>query len=201
MFFRISFALSIVVLAGCGGGKPEAAPTAQPLQILATTPPAQLTGTLRYSFVDKFPTGTINSQAAASTPTGRGALIVSWHFGPSQIKTLTVLDTFRYSFSNVAVQPGDELTFEAAKPLPVGGPVQAFVDITDGGKTSRVFATRLPAATSSGPVWKNYAVSLKAFAGHRVTVVFGADAVKKGNNLGAWAAFGNPGVYALSKHS
>jgi len=200
MIARTSLLLVALVLAGCGGAKQEAEPTAQPLtaqqSVPQTAPPKQLTGTLRYSFIDKYANGKINSEAAAQTPTGRGALILSWPFYPGEAKTLTVLTGFKYAYSDVAIGPADMLTFEAAKPLSMGSAVTASVDVSDGTHTTRVFVKQIPPATSSAPTWLPYAISMKQFAGHHVTITFGLDAK---DSLGAWVAFANPAIFEVKR--
>ncbi len=196
MITRISIALSLLLFVGCGGGKQEAQPTSQPLQAQPSAPPKQLTGALRYSFVDHFASGKINSEAAVNTPTGRGALILSWPFYPGLTKSLTVLTGFRYSYPDVAIGPTDMLTFEVAKPYSIGGDVTASIDVTDGGRTTRVFLKQIPPATSAAPTWRPYAISMKPFAGHHVTITFGLDS-KDAN--AAWVAFANPAIFEVKK--
>lgn len=195
MIRKILVVAVLLMAAACSSGKTETGPTAQPLPAVATSPPKQTTGVLRYSFLDRYAAGAINSPAQASTPTGKGALILPWRFGPVATKSLTVLAGFRYSYPDVEIGPNDQLTFEAAKPLSVGSSVKSFVDIRDGTTTKRIFAHTLPPASSQAPTWQAFAISLKAYHGHNVTFIFGADA-DKGDNTGAWVAFANPGVYA-----
>lgn len=196
MIARTSLLLAVLVLAGCGGGKQEAEPTAQPLQAQQTIPPKQLTGTLRYSFVDNYKSGKINSDAVVQTPTKRGALILRWPFYPGQAPSLTVVAGFNYSYSDVAIGPADTLTFEAAKPYSIGGDVTASIDVTDGASTTRVFVKQIPPATSAVPTWQAYAVSMKQFAGHHVTITFGAAAK---DTAAAWVAFASPALYEVKK--
>jgi hypothetical protein len=196
MIARTSIMLLVLTLVGCVEAKHEAEPTAQPLQIQQTTAPKQLTGKLRYSFVDRYPNGTINSQAVVQTPTGRGALILSWPFYPGQAKSLTVVSGFKYSYPDVAIGPADMLTFEVAKPLTMGGDVMASIDVTDNGRATRVFVKQIPPATTAVPTWQPYAISMKPFAGHRVTITFGLDAK---DSSGAWVAFANPAVFEVKE--
>ncbi len=191
MIARTCLLLVVLMLAGCGSAKQEAQPTSQPLQVQETAPPKQLTGTLRYSFVDKYASGKINSEAHVQTPTGRGALILSWPFYPGQATSLTVVTGFNYSYPGVAIGRADMLTFEVAKPYSIGSDVTASVDVTDGGRTTRVFEKQIPPATSAVPTWRPYAISMEPFVGHHVTITFGLTA--KDQNA-AWVAFANPAI-------
>ena len=147
-------------------------------------------GPARFNFVEQFAIGKINSDVAAATPTGKGAVVLEWPNADVKTKSLTVLATYRYAFQNVAVHPGDRLEFIAAKPYSIGDRVHAFVDVVDAGVTKRVVDDVLPLAVNNVPIWKAFSVSLDGYANKNVTVVFGADSLPT-DGRAAWVAFGD----------
>ena len=182
-------------LASCtNGGRNETATA--PTEEASAGVPTPFPGAIRFSFVDRFRDGSINSNAPAATPTKRGALILRWPWGRTDAASLTVLAAYRYTYRDVAINSGDVLAFSAAKPFSIGGSdVRAFIDVRDRGHVHRVFAAALPPETSSAPQWKSYAIPLASYQGHRVQVTFGADSIN-GSGVAAWAAFANPAIYA-----
>lgn len=210
-------AAALLLVAACNGGahsdsldgpapRKDISSSNAPPAAAATAPPKQSTpGALKFSFVDKYDAGKINSDRSAGTPTGKGALVLGAPFGAGKIKTLTVVQSFRYSYPNVRVAPGDVLSFEAAKALSAGAHVMGIVDVTDANKHTRIYSKSLPpAAAGDLPVWYSAAIPLDRFAGHTVTITFGTELIPaligRGGATGAWVSFANPGIYG-TKHS
>ena len=170
----------VVLLASCSSG-PQGPVHIEPA------------GAEQFDFVDHFASGTINSQVAAATPTGRGVISLTWPNAREKTKSVTVLATYRYTFKDVPVAPGARLQFVAAKPYSMGDGVRAFVDVVDAGVTKRIFEAVLPIALNNVPAWKAVSLPLDAYANKRVAFVFGADALPT-DARAAWAAFGEPQI-------
>lgn len=148
---------------------------------------------MQYSFVHLFDSGKINSLEAVSTPNGQGALRIAWPFADKSIDSLTVLASFRYTYTNVPIRKGEELSFIGAVPYSIGIGARAFVDITDAGRKYRIVNMETLQALPSGPRWKKVVVPLDQFAGRRVSITFGTD--KRGtDSRAAWMAFGDAGI-------
>jgi len=187
----------------------EAALPSSPLKVFDVRGPdvADITGTvrrpqgvgrppesLRISFTDEFPHGTINSHSRVVTPTGEGAFVMDWPSQGGPLRSLTVLAGFRYEFARLQIHPGDALLFSAADPYAEGGGTHAFVDANVSGKRTEIFHSDFkPAPASSEPAWQTYDISLAQFAGKTVSLTFGVDALT-GDQTAAWLAFANPRI-------
>jgi len=156
-------------------------------------------GSMRYSFVDHYSEGKINSEAEASTPTKRGALLLRTNVNGTKLDSLTVLSTYRYSFS-LKADRGTVLAFTAAKPFEIGIAARGFVDVNDGSKTDRVFVMDLPPANADGPQWHPFTKPLDRYAGKNVTITFGTDVVD-GNATATWVSFAYAGIYTPERAS
>ena len=180
---RMKFALlaAVTFLPACGPG------STAPSSVVRVAP----TSVQRYLFINHFAEGTINSLRPASTPSGRGVLILPVRNGPEKTQTLTVLGSYRYTYRNVAVAAGDRLQFVAAKPYSIGIGVRAFVDIISGGVTKRVVDEVLPPAIGDAPIWKAFLVPMSDYANQKVSIVFGADQLPA-DGTASWVVFGEP---------
>ena len=189
-------------LVGCYTGPgtdmaPEPAASLPPIQVLQTSLDIRRLGVERYAFVDHYEQGTINSETPAATPNHRGVLVLPIPLNGAPTPTLTVLGTYRYAY-HVKIGRGDVLAFEAAKPANIGIAAFAFVDVTDGRTTRRVFGADLPPADAEGPHWYAFHTSLDRYAGKAVTITFGDDVVD-GNAIATWASFAHPAIYVPAK--
>jgi hypothetical protein len=192
----------VLLLVGCynGPGTDMAAgPAASVPQIRASGAPFNVRGlgAPRYQFADHYEQGTINSEATAATPNHRGVLVLPMAINGTAVPTLTVLGTYRYAY-HVSIEHGDVLAFEAAKGANIGIAAFAFVDVTDGRATRRVFGADLQPADADGPHWHAFRASLDRYAGRAVTITFGADIVD-GNGIATWASFAHAAIYAAAK--
>lgn len=151
-----------------------------------------------FDFVTAFSQGEINDKRTVSTPTKQGVFLESWPGILAQIKSITVLSTFTYSYSNITIKKGDYLAFDAAVPIAGGDGVQAYLAIVANGKTQpEIFKADLPPAEENFKLsWKSYQVPLDAYVGQQITLVFGAKS-PSGNMDADWVAFGN--VYLVAK--
>lgn len=149
---------------------------------------------LYYSFVQNFEKGTLNSSNHVDTPTGKGAFLFRWPLGKRLVNALTVLPGFRYTFRLAkAVQPGQQLRFQAGRPLSPGVPVRAFVDVTVERKRHRIFEQTLEPADGTTILWRRATLPLSDYRGATISITFGADATL-GNPNAAWAAFADPQI-------
>jgi hypothetical protein len=185
----VALVVIVAALTACGTNANVAtSPTPR-----ASAPP-EIAGTIAYSFVKHFGDGEINSHIPATTPTGRGVLLLSWPFGPTTTKSLTVLATYRYTFRNILISKNQSIKFQVAKPYSIGQAVKASIDITSTSLANRTLSVLVPPAGPSGLLWSEYSVPLSRFSGHRVSISFSASAEPGGMDA-AWVAFANPGIY------
>jgi len=190
-FLYRAILLSVILTFSACGGNPQSASTPAPTPV-PTSPPALSVGKPAYLFVDNFSQGHLNSERQASTPTGRGALILGIPFGPHPIQTLTVIATYRYSF-DVPIRAGEVLAFDVAKPYSIGPPVRAFVDVESSGYSGRIFQANVPPANTAGPVWHSYIIPLSGIKAHTARMTFGADWIT--DQTAAWVSFANLALY------
>jgi len=142
------------------------------------------------SFTQTFADGRISSRAKAQTPTGTGAFVFPWHSKAEIVSSLTVIATYRYTYT-VSIGDRQALAFYAARAYNIGSPTRAFVTVTAGGKTITIYDALLePAAEFS---WRRQVIDLSRFAGRRVEISFGADS-PNGDQSAAWIAFANPSI-------
>lgn len=201
----------IASLAGCYNGKgteseyataPPAAMSSPAASVVTGTMPISPSGRsgllrprdLRFSFSDQYAQGSINSEAVATTPNHRGALVMPVRVDGVPANALTILASYRYSY-HLAVPPSSMLAFTAGRPYNIGTPTRGFVDIDAGGEVDRVFQADLAPSNDSGIQWHRFSKSLDSYAGKNVMITFGADAT--GSDMtAAWVEFPNAGIYA-----
>jgi hypothetical protein len=146
------------------------------------------------SFTADFDKGTINDTRQVATPTGRGALLMSWPGPTGSVSSLTLLDSFRYHYPPLRIERGMALAFYAGRPYPMGTPTRALVIVNDRGKDVTIYDEPLPLPVTQID-WRRHVIDLSRFAGRTVTVSFGAEATQ-GNPSAAWVAFGYPTLVA-----
>jgi hypothetical protein len=147
----------------------------------------------RLSFVRAFDSGSINSNAAASTPTGKGVFVLPVPYRGHPTPSIVVLGGFTYTYSQ-AIKAHDILTFALTEPLKVGEGARAFVDVRANDGVHRIFERVLDPAPAAGPVYvDDIRVPLNAFSNQTVQITFGA--LPRGNDdTGCWALFADPKI-------
>lgn len=141
------------------------------------------------SFIDTFAQGKLNSRRPVDTPTKTGALLLPWRSGAQTVMTLTVVASYRYTYT-VPVRAHEALAFYATRPYPNGSPTHAFVTVAARGRHDTVYDQMLQPLPTI--VWDKRIIDLSRYAGSNAQVTFGADAPTDQN--AAWIAFAYPSV-------
>ncbi len=146
-----------------------------------------------FDFLQAYDQGVINDTTPVSTPSGLGAVRMSWDSTVGRQPTLVLLSSFSYRFDKVRVRKGDELRFGLAMLYPAPQAATASVEIRDsrGQLINRYSQDLRPPIKGARAEFKPVAISFDEIAEQEVSVIFSA--MPSGEDLtGQWVGFSMP---------
>lgn len=169
--------------------RPDVAEAAD-VRLLAAAPrtPSRYLASMQIDFGNDFAAGAMSSSAKVPTPTGTGVFTYTWPWNGATARTITVLAGFSLRFSGIRLRHAPVLSVDVGKPLTDGKADVAWIDISSGGRTRRLFERSCEPRTA-GIAWHHVEVALPDADG-TATLTFGASS-EQGGGIGDWVAFAN----------
>lgn len=154
---------------------------------------------IRFSFIDNFPSGHINDASLVASPTGKGALVLPWQTDTGRITSLTVISGFSYRYDEVPVPPNAQLRFAAGQAYPSPQSARAIVRIAHSGRDPLVVYSHdlAPPLPGKDIPFAVVSIPLTDYAGEDISVSFSVES-PGGNPSGHWVAFANPRIVTAS---
>lgn len=132
-----------------------------------------------YDFVERAVTdGKVNSLQKVDTPSGLGSSFVTIPDNGLTFSTLALASGFNFRYENIKVKDNTTLIFNAGVTYKAGisDRTRLYVEIRSGQQQQRIYQIDLSPPVQLGVDWKINLISLKAYAGQEISVIWGVEA-------------------------
>ena len=156
---------------------------------------SRLSRPAEYDFAKMFASGVVDNSSPVDTPTGRGALAITWNSDVGPRSTITVVSGYADRFDTLSIESGESLNLDVGMVFPAPYPARAVIQVDDGVASDRQVVALDLTPPRPGELLKfsPVEISLDRFAGKQVSVTF-ATQTPGPDATAHWIAFADPRI-------